>query len=95
MLQTGSSPHTDIWVPKTHIHNHLEFTDLQNIVYKLSGYCMKLSVTSQNCHVIRERKYIQKLQILWKNQPLFFHGATDGAFSLLRRHDHTQTRHTR
>jgi len=95
MLKTGSSPHTDIWVPKPHIHNNLEFTDLQNLVYKLSGYCTKLSVTSQNCHVFRERKDIQKLQILWTIQPLFFHDATDGASSLLRRHDHIQTRHTR
>jgi len=48
MLQTGSNPHADIWLPKPHIQNHLEFTDLQNIVYKMSGYCMKFSVTSQN-----------------------------------------------
>lgn len=61
MLQTGSKPHSDIWVPKPHIHNHLEFIDLQNIVHKLSGYCMKLSVSSQNTQVFREGKYIQKL----------------------------------
>jgi len=91
MLQTGSKPHSDIWVSKPHIHNHLEFIYLQNIVYKLSGYCMKLSVISQNWHVFRERKDIQKLQILWKNQPSFFHRAS----SLLRRHDHIQTHHIR
>ena len=62
-------------------------------IHKLSGYSMKFSVTSQNWHVFRESKDIQKLQILWKNQPLFFQGVTDGASSLLC-HDHTETPHT-
>jgi hypothetical protein len=35
-------------VPKSHIRNHLELIDLQNVVYPLPVYYMTISATSQN-----------------------------------------------